>query len=179
MIPSLRSEWTTGPGGRRARFALPALLLILTWACGPAREHFADTHASPEALTETFLGALEARDRPVLEGLALSEEEFRLEVFPEMPAYGNIPPDLAWSQLAARSLYGLSSVLAAHGGRSWELEELIDGGETSVYQSFVVHRDPMLRLRCRSTGERREMALFGSFLEHRGRFKLVSFNLDR
>ncbi len=179
MIPSPCSESTTGPGSHRARLVLPAFLSILMSACGPAREHFANTHASPEALTEAFLGALEAGDRPVLEGLALSEREFQLEVFPEMPAYANIPPDFAWSQLAARSSYGLATVLEAQGGRSWDLEEIVNGGKTSVYQSFVVHRDPMLRLRCRSTGERREMALFGSFLEHRGRFKLMSFNVDR
>jgi hypothetical protein len=38
---------------------------------------------------------------------------------------GDVP---AWSQLAARSLYGLSSILAAHGGRSWDLEKLVVRG---------------------------------------------------
>ena len=34
-------------------------------------------------------------------------------------------------------------------------------------------------LRDRHTGERREMDLFGSLLEHDGRYKLFSFNIDR
>ena len=37
----------------------------------------------------------------------------------------------------------------------------------------------VLRLRDRVTGERREMALFGSLLEHDGRYKLVSLNIGR
>ncbi|MCG6920368.1 MAG: hypothetical protein LJF15_04675 [Acidobacteria bacterium] len=181
MNPSPRSEAATedGPGSGRARIVLPVLLLVLVWACGPPRERFRGALASPEALTEAFLQALEAGDRPRLEGLALSAQEFQLEVFPEMPAYGNIPPDLAWSQLAARSLYGLSTVLHAQRGRSWELEEIVFRGGQTAYQTFVVHREPMLRLRDRRTGEEREMALFGSLLEHDGRYKLFSFNIDR
>jgi hypothetical protein len=177
----MNSRGQAGVGSGRARFVLPALLLplALAWACGPPRERFHGTHASPEALAEVFLEALEAEDRPRLEELALSEHEFRLEVFPEMPVYGNIPPSFAWSQIASRSLYGLSNVLHAHGGRAWNLEEIVFRGGTTVYQTFVVHREPMLRLRDRRTGETRTLAFFGSILEHRGRYKLFSFNIDR
>ena len=52
------------------------------------------------------------------------------------------------------------------------------GGRT-VYQTFTVHREPMLHLRDRQTDEREEMALFGSLLEHDGLYKLLSFNIDR
>ena len=178
-IPCSEAVTGTGPGSGRARIVLPVLLLVLVCACGPPRERFRGTLASPETLTEAFLRALEAGDRRRMESLALSEREFVLEVFPEMPAYGNIPPDLAWSQLAARSLYGLSTVLHAHRGRSWVLEEIVFRGKRTVYQTFVVHREPMLRLRDRRTGEKTEMALFGSLLEHGGRYKLLSFNIDR
>ena len=183
MKPSLSSEEMTGPGGSRARFVFLApllLLVVFSWvACGPARERFRNTSPSPEALTETFLQALEARDRPRLESLALSQEEFRLEFFPEMPVYGNVPPDFAWSQLDGRNRHGLATVLERQGGRSWELEEIAFPGGETTYQTFSVLREPMLRLRDRVTGERREMVLFGSLLEHEGRYKLVSFNIGR
>ncbi len=181
VSPGPRSETVTatGPGSRRARLVLPVLLLVLVWACGPPRERFQNTLPSPEALAEAFLRALEAGDRRWMESLALSEQEFVLEVFPEMPAYGNVPPGFAWSQLAARSAYGLSTVLDAHAGRSWDLEEIVFRGKQTAYQTFVVHREPMLRLRDRRTGEKREVALFGSLLEHGGRYKLFSFNVDR
>jgi hypothetical protein len=170
-----------GVGSGRARLALPVLLvsLVLAWACGPPRERFGGTHPSPEALAEVFQQALEAEDRTRLEEIALTEREFRLEVFPEMPAYGNIPPGFAWSQLASRSLYGLSSVLHSHGGQGWVLEEIVFRGGTTAYQTFVVHREPVLRLRHRRTGETRTLASFGSVLEHDGRYKLFSFNIDR
>jgi hypothetical protein len=179
MNPSQRSEIATGPGSGRARIVLPVLLLVLVWACGPPRERFPGAHTSPEALTEAFLRALEAEDRSRLESLALSGVEYQLEVFPEMPAYGNVPPDFAWSQLEARNHHGLSSVLHAHGGRPWELEEIVYRKGRTAYQTFVVHREPWLRLRDRRTGERRQVAFFGSILEHNGRFKLFSFNIDR
>jgi len=169
----------TGPGDRRARFVCLILLVGLLSACGPPRERFRGTHVSPEALTEEVLGALEAEDRPRLEGLALSREEFQLEVFPEMPVYGNVPPDFAWSQLEARSHHGLSTALEAQGGRSWDLERIVFRGGRTVYQTFAVHREPMLHLRDRRTGERRVLPLFGSVLEHDGRYTLFSFNIDR
>jgi hypothetical protein len=180
MVPSVSSETATGPGFGRARLVSLALLLPVfsLAACGPPRERFHGTFASSEVLTETFLQALEEEDRPRLERMALSQAEFRLEFFPEMPVYGNIPPDFAWGQLEGRNRHGLATVLARQGGRPWELEEIVFAGETA-YQTFTVHREPMLRLRDRVTGERREMALFGSLLEHDGRYKLVSLNIGR
>jgi hypothetical protein len=177
--PSPRGETTTGSGDRRARFVLPGLLLVLSWACGAPRERFQNTFASPEALTEAVLGALEAEDRTRLEGLALSAQEFQLEVFPEMPSYGNVPPDFAWRQLELRNHHGLSTILERQGGRSWDLEDIVFRGRRTAYQTFTVHREPMLHVRDRRTGEKREMALFGSLLEHDGRYRLFSFNIDR
>ncbi len=179
MSPSRCSESATGPGGSRARLALLAVVFLVAAACGPPRERFQGMRSSAEGLAEEFLRGLEAEDRPRLEDLALSEQEFQLEVFPEMPAYGNVPPDFAWSQLEIRSLHGLSTVLTSQGGRRWDLEEMVFRGGQTAYQTFTVHREPMLRLRDRRTGERREMALFGSLLECGGRYKLVSFNIDR
>jgi hypothetical protein len=170
---------TRGPGSRRARLVCLLLLGTVLGSCGPARERFSGTFESPEALTRAFLEAVEARDRARLAALALSEREYRLEVFPEMPAYGNVPSDFAWSQIEGRNRYGESFVLAREGGRSWELEEIVFEGGTTAYQTFVVHRDPLLHLRDRRTGERQERALFGSILEHAGRYKLFSLNLDR
>ncbi len=179
LTPGSRSEALTGPGSGWARLVLPVLLLVLSWACGVPRERFQGAYESPQALTVAFLRALEAEDRPRLEGLALSAREFQLEVFPEMPAYGNIPPDFAWRQLELRNRHGLSTVLESQGGRSWALEEIVFRGGRTAYQTFTVHREPMLHLRDRLTGAKREMALFGSLLEHDGRYTLFSYNIDR
>jgi hypothetical protein len=181
MSPSNSSgpAGVTGPGDRRARFVFLVLFVGLISACGPPRQRFAGTYESPEALTEAFLQALEAGDRPGLESLALSEQEYQLEVFPEMPVYGNIPPDFAWSQLEGKNLYGVSTTLHRHRGRAWDLEGIFFSDGATSYQSFRVHREPTLRLQDRETGETSEMVLFGSILEHQGRYKLLSLNIDR
>ena len=181
MSPSTRSGpvSVTGPGAGRARFVSLVLVLGLVSACGPPRERFAGTYESPEALTEAFLQALEAGDRPGLESLALSRQEYELEVFPEMSVYGNIPPDFAWSQLEGKNLYGVSTTLHRHRGRAWDLEDIVFSDGTTIYQSFRVHREPVLHLRDRGTGERTEMVLFGSLLESEGRFKMLSLSIDR
>jgi hypothetical protein len=170
---------TTGPGRSRARFVTAVLLGAALWSCGHPRERFSGTFDSPEAVTRAFLKAVEHQDRAGLEALALTEREYRLEVFPEMPAYGNIPSHFAWSQLEGRNRYGASLALSREGGRPWDLEEIVFEGGTTAYQTFTVHRDPMLHLRDRRTGKRQSMALFGSILEHDGRFKLLSLNVDR
>jgi len=113
-----------------------------------------------------------------MESLALTEEEFKTQAYPEMPAYGKIPAEFAWQQLHQRSEADLSTVLARLGGRAFDLESVTFRGNTA-YSTFVVHRRPMVKVRDRSTGEEKTLALFGSILEHRGRFKLFSFNLDR
>jgi len=180
MIPSTHSRKTTGPGVDRARALVLGLVALAPLAaCGPTPERFARSFESQRELAEAFLRALEQRDRARIESLALSREEFKSEAYPEMPAYGSIPAEFAWSQLAARSRYGLSRVLSAHGGRTYELLDLSYQGGHTAYRTFVVHRRTMLRVRDRASGEEATLALFGSILEHRGRFKLFSFNIDR
>jgi len=155
-----------------------ALVVVSFGACTPASARFAGTAESQQALIEQFLKALEAKDRARLESLALTEQEFKTEAYPEMPAYGKIPADFAWQQLHQRSRADLETVLAHLGGRAFDLESVTVRGDTA-YSTFVVHRRPMVTVRDRQTGREETLALFGSILEHRGRFKLFSFNLDR
>jgi hypothetical protein len=175
MTQSMRPQ-TARVRFRWAGFAL--VVLALSWACGPPRERFRHTFESPEALTAEFLRALEAGDRARLKDLPLSEQEYCLEIFPEMPVYGNIPPDLAWSQMEGANLYGVGVALDRHRGRSFELEKITFEGTTS-YQTFVVHRESTLHLRDRETGKREELPLFGSVVEHDGGYTLLSVNIDR
>jgi hypothetical protein len=159
--------------------ALSALVVLLVCACGPPRVRFAGSYASPEALTEAFLRDLEARDRPGLERLALSEAEYRLEFLPEMFIYGKHPTGFLWEQMDSRNQLGVGSVLGRLGGRSFELERIVFEDGSTAFQTFVVHRKPTVYVRDRQTGETRELVLFGSVLEHEEGYKLVSLNIDR
>jgi hypothetical protein len=178
LSPTTRSR-TGGSGPGRARLVALALLLALGWACGPPRERFAGSFASPEALTQAFLGELEIGDPAGLERLALSEEEYRLELLPEMFAYGRVPASFVWNQMQSRSQVGMKTVLGRLGGRSLAFEGIEFAGGTVEYQTFRVHLKPTVHVRDRETGRRAALALFGSVLEHEGGFKLVSLNTDR
>jgi hypothetical protein len=179
MTPSTRSARTGLGSGRALSLVLGLVAVASLDSCAPAPERFARSFESPRALAEEFLRALESKDRGRLESLALTREEFKTEAYPEMPAYGSVPAEFAWSQLALKSSHGLANVLAMHGGRAYELVDLSYRGGHTAYRTFVVHRRAMLRVRDRKSGEEATLALFGSVLEHRGRFKLFSFNIER
>lgn len=153
------------------------MVVAATW--GPRPERFQGLFESDEDLARAVLDGVEGNDPEALAALALSKTEYQKEVFPEMPVYGNIPEDLAWDQLRLRSHYGLRKVLHDMRGRAYALEELVYEGGTTEYGTFAVHRDPSLRVRDRVTGETDTLVLFGSVLAYQGRFKLLSYNIDR
>jgi hypothetical protein len=149
-------------------------------ACGQSGgPRFRETFDSPAALAREFLTALEAKDTDRLGTLPLSEQEFRQEVFPELPAQGKIPADFVWQDLRQKSGNELRSILSYHGGKPYELEQVSFDGATTPYRTFVVHRKPRLRVRERTTGRHKELALFGSVLEYQGRYKLFSYVVNR
>jgi hypothetical protein len=170
-------------GRRRALGASPlalvAALALLAGGCGAGGARFAHTFASPRELAAAVLEALSSQDRPALESLALTETEFREEVFPEMPAWGRIPMGYVWNDLRQKSTNELSGILAYHGGRSYSVEAVVFDGGATAYRTFVVHRKPRLVVRERTTRERMELALFGSVIEFGGRFKLFSYVVNR
>lgn len=172
-------------GGRlRATGAVPFVAVLLVaalalGACGGGGPRFDQTFDSPRALAAAVLAGLEARDRAALERLALSEEEFREQVFPEMPAWGKIPMEYVWGDLRQKSENQLAGVLDALGGKAFTVEEVLFDGGATAYETFVVHRKPRLVVRERSSGEKRDIAIFGSVIEHEGRYKLFSYVINR
>lgn len=145
----------------------------------PRQPRFLETFESPAALARGFLDALEAKDLARLGTLPLSETEFVSEVFPEMPAAGNIPAGYAWQDLRQKSRNELSGILAYHGGKAYDLEQVVFDGGATAYETFVVHRKPRLHVREPGTGVEKQLALFGSVLEYRGRYKLFSYVVNR
>jgi hypothetical protein len=183
-----RAPVCAGPGhGRTLRRLLPALaavgvalVVLLAPGLRAARgDRFASTFESPARLAEAVLLAVQARDREMLRALPLSEHEFREEVWPEMPAAGRVPAGLAWEDLRQKGENNLRRVLAELGGRRLAVEQLTFDGGTTAYGTFVVHRKPRLRVRDLDSGERAELALFGSILEHERRYKLFSWVVSR
>lgn len=172
-------------GGRlRASGASPVLALLLAGAlaasgCGRGGPRFEATFDSPRALAAAVLSALEAKDRAALERLALSEAEFREEVFPEMPAWGKIPMTYVWEDLRQKSSNQVSRLLASLGGHAFAVEDVLFDGGATAYKTFVVHRKPRLVVKELASGQQRDIAIFGSVIEHDGRYKLFSYVINR
>lgn len=139
------------------------------------------TFESAEALGRAVLAGFGAGDRAALAALALSEAEFRDQVWPEMPASRperNVPFEYAWGQLRQRSDASLTDLFARHAGRRLTLIRTGFTGETTPYQTFVVMRDSEIVARDES-GREWVLRLYGSALVRDGRYKLFSFVVDQ
>jgi hypothetical protein len=139
-----------------------------------------NTYPSPESLATAVLTAVERRDTTALRGLALSEEEFREQVWPELPAARperNLPFSYVWGDLRQKSDLGLEQTLARHGGRRYTLVSMRTAGETTRYPTYAVSRQTVLQVRD-ETGTRTELRLFGSMIEKHGAWKVFSYVVD-
>lgn len=137
--------------------------------------------SSAEALVESFLGALAARDSAALATLFLSRAEFAHIYFPASelarPPY-ELDPALAWLQLSAGSERGIRKTLSRLGGRSLEyvshacVAEAPLGREARLWRGCTVNwREPGAAVS--------EASLFGAILEYEGRFKFLSYDTAR
>ena len=140
----------------------------------------ANTFDSPDALAGAVLDGLARRDLPRLHALALSEEEFRAHVWPELPVSRperNVPFDYAWGQMKQRSDGSLNETLARHEGKPLRLVQTRFTGETTQYQSFSVMRDSEV-VASDETGRELILRLYGSAMVKDGRYKLYSYVVD-
>jgi predicted small lipoprotein YifL len=157
------------------------VLLVLTAAAcgtrGPALAHAAE---SPQALASAVVAALERKDGRALGDLAVSEQEFRDHVWPELPAARperNLPFSYVWMDLKQKSDGHLARTVEEFGGRGWRVASVRFAGGTTQYETYLVHRDGRLTL-VAEDGTTREVALFGSVLEKDGRYKVFSYVTD-
>lgn len=171
---------------RRGRW--PAALALLAaaalgtvvygWRAGPPPlQH---TFDSPEQLARAVLDRLAARDRDGLAALALSDDEFRARVWPELPASRperNVPVGFAWSGLHQKNRAHLAQTFAQHAGRRYELVSVRFRGDTTRYASFSVARQAELTVRDERGVEHR-LRLFGSVLSDGASCKLFSYVVD-
>ncbi len=140
------------------------------------------TFDTPEALAVAFLDALYRKDVEALQRFALNKEEFRLYVWPELPASrlekNPLPFDYGWNDLYQKSTNSLRRTYTAYGGRKFTFLSIEFEDETTPYETFKVHRDARVVVRDEEKGENLRLDLFGSMMEKDGRFKLFSYVTD-
>lgn len=167
---------------RATCFALGTLVLVAALAarCSPSRPSFAHSQSSSSALASAVLDAIERQDATMLRDLALSEQEFRDHVWPDLPAAQperNLPISYVWGDLRQKSQAGLASILTKHGGHRYELVGVRFDGASTRYTTCEVHRDTVLTVRD-ERGMQQDLKLFGSSVEQDGRWKVFSFVVD-
>jgi hypothetical protein len=160
----------------RAIVGLFVLLCLVS--CSPSRTPLEGTHDSPRAVAQAVLDAVAANDAVALQALALSEQEFRQHVWPELPAARperNLPFSYVWGDLRQKSAQRLGATLSGHGGRRYTLQDVRFSGETR-YAGYTVHRDTALVVQGPDGPE--QLRLCGSMIEQDGRWKVFSYVVD-
>lgn len=164
------------PDGRCRPVAVVAWCVLTAACAGP----LPNSQVSAKALAIAVAEAVANRDSVALRRLALDEQEFRQHVWPELPASRperNLPFSYVWGDLRTKSDAGLEAVLRDHGGRRYQVDQIRFKGESTQYQTSVVHRDSRLEVRG-PDGTRDTIQLFGSVIEKEGRFKVFSYVVD-
>ena len=140
----------------------------------------AHTFGSSEEVAEAVLDALAADDFDRLDALALNQLEFRTVVWPELPSSRperGVPFDYAWGDLHQKSTNELRRLVHRAGGTPLELVSIGFDGESTVYETFTVHRESRLTVRDQE-GTERDVQLFGSILQRGDEYKLFSYVVD-
>ncbi len=107
---------------RGAAVAVGAALAIACGAVGPSP--LVNTQISTVALAEAVLRGFERRDLPALMALSVTEAEFQVHIWPELPASRperNLPFSYIWGHLRQKSESSLSQSVARYGGRALAL----------------------------------------------------------
>jgi hypothetical protein len=184
MIPAAIARRLRGAGrpDTPQPFLLAGLIatLLASGACSPTLPPLANTAASPEALARSVLQLVGEGNRPGLEALAVSEQEFRDHVWPDLPAARperNLPFSYVWMDLRQKSDLHLSQTLAKHRGQPMQFIGIEFTGEVTRYRTCTVHRESVMSVRM-PDGSERQLRLFGSMLEQDGRFKVFSYVVE-
>ena len=182
----------------RTHFRASALVLLLTLAAAcrpatapapnpppqPAAPAFRLSNAAPsiDALVDEFLTALAAQDWNALEGLRVTESEYREFILPGSVApgvapknYPATPSQYYWNTMNTKSLYSLRSLLASHGGRHYQRTAIAYAKGTQEYAWYRAYKKLRLTL-ADEQGQEVELTT-GSIAEVNGQYKFVSFVL--
>ena len=160
--------------------AVRVSVLVVALLSGCSRAPLTNTYPSVETLAAAAIDGFARRDAVALRALAVTEEEFRAHIWPELPVARperNVPFSYVWSDLRQKSEQSLGASLAQHGGQPYVVVSVRFAGEPAHHASYTVHRDTVMTLRDEE-GRETELRLFGSALETAGGWKVFSYVVD-
>src|SRR5258705_9399934 len=132
---------------------------------------------SRDSLVLLFAHALDRSDTTALRALALNAREFAWLYYPASPQ--SRPPyeldaDLMWEQIQARSMRGITRALRQYGGGQLGYRGYECSGQPERNGVVTLHN--ACRIVHTVDGRTVTEPLFGSIIEHGGRFKLCGFS---
>lgn len=158
-----------------------ALALSLFAACnGSSQPPLRDAQPTARALAQLVLDGIARRDPATLQALALDEAEFKVHVWPSLPAARperNLPFSYVWGDLRQKSDAALSRTLANYGGRRFELVDVRFGEPPAQYAEFIVHGDTELVVK-NDAGAQETIRVCGSLLEKDRVWKVFSYVVE-
>jgi hypothetical protein len=155
-----------------------ALLLFLFSSCNHSGMN--NAQFSLEELSQEVLVKLYEKDIKSLENLAVTREEFKKHVWPEMQwskPEVNMPFDYYWKDIHQKSTWALRKALVEYGGENYNLIRVYFAKGVRKYKNFRLHRDTRLIVK-NKTGEEKELNILGSILEMNGSYKILSYIHD-
>jgi len=156
------------------------LIVLALGALAACAQPLVEAADSPTEAARQVVDAIGRNDRGRLEQLAVSEAEFREQVWPELPAARperNLTADYVWTDLHQKSQASLGDTLRKHAGRGYAFVDVTFQGPVSRYAGYEVHREAVVRLR-RPDGTETEERLFGSMIQKDDRWKVFSYVVD-
>jgi hypothetical protein len=133
--------------------------------------------ASIDALVQRWGKAVASRDTSELNAMTLDRAEFAWLYYPgsklSKPPY-EAPPQLLWGQIMSNSNSGAKQLLERFGGKRFVIEKVLCPAASDTTAASLVYSECRVRAHA-ANGKAFTDRLFGSIVEHRGRFKFLGY----
>jgi hypothetical protein len=159
--------------GGAIRFAVLALCAVWFFACAKSEPRLSNTLESPEAVVERVLLAIEHNDVGGLYALCLNEYEHDSVVVPAI-GKGQTDRSIGWLFLEKNIEEGIGLALTSYGGHKLKLIKVEFTEPDEVYPTLTLHRGTHVTVLDPATQDTFYMPLFGTMVEEKGHFKMVS-----
>ena len=135
---------------------------------------------SADELARGVAQGLAANDREALDRFRISREEYMAVVWPELPVskieQWKSQSGFVWSQHAAKSDQGLRMIIDRFGGKTLTIRSVTCKSPAQEYATFKLHVRPAVEMVDQS-GAKQADPVFGTIIEHSGRFKVFSYSI--
>lgn len=163
----------------RSRLLIPLLVLVTLASCGKRQQPtlLSNASGSPEEACQRVLDALASSDAEAMHGLRITRYEHDSVLVPNMPI-GQADPgttDLAyaWFLLEQNNVKGVRRAITKYGGNRFRVVSVRFTKPSQRHGPVTLHKGTEVTV-TDGEGVEQVLPIFGSVIEHDGRFKVVS-----